>query len=335
MIPQDLLSKLQFPQHVPVLLHQVVESFLPFVQTQDSRSEIRYFDGTFGRGGHYKALKTLIPKMNGIVFDQDAQAVQYAQENFKAEVESGQLKVLHANFSQFSSEKWGQFDMMLLDLGVSSPQLDEANRGFSFYHDGPLDMRMNATSGATAEMIINTADEQDLIRIFKEYGEVHSPFRVVRAIVHDRKTKAFKTTKELASLIERVEGWRKKGFHPATLYFQGLRLAVNQELEVLAQALPELMKGLKPGGRLSVISFHSLEDRIVKNIFRDSEMGKPVNKKVIVAEPEEQENNPRSRSAKLRTFERSGGPSEEKNENNNVGRVLSKYARKKLAEDDE
>lgn len=304
MIPNDLLTKLQFPQHVPVLLKEVVESFETFVTSQESHSEIRYFDGTFGRGGHYKALKTLIPKMTAIVFDQDLQAISFAQENFKTDVESGQLKVQHANFSQFSSEKWGQFDMMLLDLGVSSPQLDEGDRGFSFYHDGPLDMRMNTTSGVTAEMIINESSEQDLIRIFKEYGEVHSPFRVVRAIVHDRKAQPYKTTKELAGLIERVEGWRKKGFHPATLYFQGLRLAVNQELEVLEQALPEVMKGLKPGGRLSVITFHSLEDRIVKNIFKSSEMGKPVNKKVIVAEREEQESNPRSRSAKLRVFER-------------------------------
>lgn len=304
MLPNEDLSKLQFTQHIPVLLKEVVESFSPFFPANNSSSEIRYFDGTFGRGGHYKTLKMMIPNMQAVVFDQDLQAIGFAKENFKTEVESTQLKVEHANFSQFSPEKWGQFDMMLLDLGVSSPQLDEADRGFSFYHDGPLDMRMNTTGGVTAEMIINEWDEQDLIKIFKEYGEVHSPFRVVRALVHDRKTKPFKTTKDLAGLIERVEGWRRKGFHPATLYFQGLRLAVNQELEVLEQALPEVIKGLKPGGRLSVITFHSLEDRIVKNIFKTSELGRPVNKKVIVADREEQEKNPRSRSAKLRVFER-------------------------------
>ena len=154
-------------------------------------------------------------------------------------------------------------------------------------------------------MIINESPEQELIRIFQEYGEVRSPFRVVRAIVHDRKTKPYKTTKELAGLIERVEGWKRKGFHPATLFFQGLRLAVNQELESVENALPELIKGLKPGGRLTVITFHSLEDRIVKNVFKNSDMGQPVHKKVIVPTREEEVSNPRARSAKLRIFERS------------------------------
>ncbi|MFN8791367.1 MAG: 16S rRNA (cytosine(1402)-N(4))-methyltransferase RsmH [Bdellovibrionales bacterium] len=298
------LLNLQFPEHIPVLLNPILEAFDPILKGPRSSSEILYFDGTFGRGGHYRALKTLNPNLQACVFDQDPQAIAYAHEHFKAEVESGQLKVEHANFSAFSPEKWGHFDIMLLDLGVSSPQLDEAERGFSFYHDGPLDMRMNTSSGVTAEMIINEWDENDLIQVFKEYGEVRSPYRVVRAVVHDRKTKPFKTTQQLAGLIERVEGWRKKGFHPATLYFQGLRLAVNQELEVLQQALPRVLEGLRPGGRLAVITFHSLEDRIVKNVLKSSSLGRPVNKKVIVAEREEQMKNPRSRSAKLRVFER-------------------------------
>ncbi len=298
-------SDLKLTQHIPVLLNEVLESFSPLIQEAQTSREIRYFDGTFGRGGHYRALKKLAPNLQAVVFDQDLEAIAFARENFKTEVESGQLKVEHANFSQFSSEKFNHFDMILLDLGVSSPQLDEGHRGFSFYHEGPLDMRMNRAHGVTAEMIINQSDEQELIRIFKEYGEVRSPFRVVRAIVHDRKSKPFTSTKELAGLIERVEGWRRKGFHPATLYFQGLRLAVNQELEVIQESLPRLMEGLNPGGRLSVITFHSLEDRIVKNIFKNSQgLGMPVNKKVIVAQRSEQESNPRSRSAKLRIFER-------------------------------
>lgn len=290
-------------KHIPVMSQEVLQSFLCF-EDQNLEREIRYFDGTFGRGGHYSLIKNLYPRLKAVVFDQDLIAVQHAQSQFKTEVRSENLLVQHANFSQFSSEKWGFFDIMLLDLGVSSPQLDEASRGFSFYHDGPLDMRMNSTQEVTAEMLINEAPEQELIRIFQNYGEVRSPFRVVRALVHDRKTKPFTTTKQLASLIERVEGWKRKGFHPATLFFQGLRLAVNQELESIETALPELIKGLKPGGRLTIITFHSLEDRIVKNVFKNSSLGKPVNKKVIIPNREEEVSNPRSRSAKLRIFER-------------------------------
>lgn len=290
-------------QHIPVMAQEVLQAFAPFEQVKEQK-ELRYFDGTFGRGGHYSLIKSLFPRLKAVVFDQDLAAIEHAKSQFSTEVQNESLLVQHGNFSQFSSEKWGLFDMMLLDLGVSSPQLDEASRGFSFYHDGPLDMRMNATQEVTAQMLINEAEEQELIRIFKEYGEVHNPFRVVRALIHDRKQKPFETTKQLASLIERVDGWRRKGFHPATLYFQGLRLAVNQELESVESALPQLMQGLKPQGRLAVITFHSLEDRIVKNIFKNSDLGKPVNKKVIVPSREEELANPRARSAKLRIFER-------------------------------
>ncbi len=303
----ELLSNLIFQDHIPVLLKPVTGLLWPEennILLHGNSSEIRYFDGTFGRGGHYQALKNLIPNFKAVVFDQDLDAVEFAKQKFSTEVQSGCLLVQHANFSQFSSEKWGKFDIMLLDLGVSSPQLDQSHRGFSFYGDGPLDMRMNTTTGATAEMIINESSEEELIQIFQNLGEVRSPYRVVRAIVNDRKIAPYKTTLQLAQLIERVEGWRKKGFHPATLYFQGLRLAVNQELEVLSQTLPEIMKALNPKGRLAVLTFHSLEDRIVKNIFKNSDLGQPVNKKVIVAEREEQLSNVRSRSAKLRVFER-------------------------------
>ncbi len=297
------LSKTTY-QHIPVMAPEVLQSFANF-ESVKTQKELRYFDGTFGRGGHYTLVKNLFPRLKAVVFDQDVTAVEFARKKFQTEVESEMLLVQHANFSQFSSEKWGLFDMMLLDLGVSSPQLDEASRGFSFYHDGPLDMRMNSTQEVTAQMVVNQAAEQELIRIFQIYGEVRSPFRVVRALVNDRKTNPFTTTKQLASLIERVEGWKRKGFHPATLFFQGLRLAVNQELESVESALPELIKGLKPGGRLTVLTFHSLEDRIVKNIFKNSIWGRPVHKKVIIPSREEEFSNPRSRSAKMRVFERS------------------------------
>ena len=230
---------------------------------------------------------------------------QKVQKEFKTEVQNKELIFISKNFSQFTESNLNLFDMMFLDLGVSSPQLDKSDRGFSFYHQGPLDMRMNQQQILTADYIINTWSEKDLVGLFQNYGEIYKPFRVVRAIVHDRKTKAFKTTQELSGLIERVEGWRKKGFHPATQYFMALRLVVNQELEVLREALPAMLKSLNPGGRLAVISFHSLEDRIVKNIFKDSkDWGRPINKKVIIASEEEQRQNPRSRSAKLRIFER-------------------------------
>lgn len=269
-----------------------------------SKSNLHYFDGTFGRGGHYLALKSAFPNLITTAMDQDIDAINYGNERFRTEVQNETLRLIHDNFFNFSKYNINSFDMALLDLGVSSPQLDRADRGFSFYHEGPLDMRMNQQQGLTAEMVINTYSEDDLIKVFQDYGEIYKPFRVVRAIVHDRKTKAFKTTRELAGLIERVEGWRNKGFHPATLYFMALRLVVNGELEVLQKTLPKLMELLNEGGRLAVLTFHSLEDRIVKNIFRDSHLGKPVNKKVIVATQEECKSNPRSRSAKLRFFER-------------------------------
>lgn len=302
-IPPKVELPLEFSkEHNPVMLQEVLAAFYPYRDKED----VKYFDGTFGRGGHYLAVKHTIPQMKALVMDQDLAAIEYAQKRFQTEVQNGDLQVIHGNFSKFSEHNLNNFDMMLLDLGVSSPQLDQAERGFSFYHDGPLDMRMNQQQGLTAEVLVNTATEDDLIRIFKEYGEVYRPTRVVRAIVNDRKTKAFQSTNQLAGLIERVDGWQVKGHHPATKYFMALRLAVNSELEVVGEALPVMMKALKPGGRLAVITFHSLEDRIVKNIFREAEaLGRPVYKKVVVPSQEELDLNSRSRSAKLRVFERS------------------------------
>jgi 16S rRNA (cytosine1402-N4)-methyltransferase len=302
-IPPKVELPIQFsPEHYPVMLQEVLAAFFPYREKKDAT----YFDGTFGRGGHYMAVKHTVPAMKATVMDQDLAAVKYGGERFKTEVENGQLRIIHGNFSQFSDHNLKNFDMMLLDLGVSSPQLDQAERGFSFYHDGPLDMRMNQQQGLTAEVLVNTATEDELIRIFKEYGEVYRPSRVVRAIVNDRKTKAFQSTGQLAGLIERVDGWQVKGHHPATKYFMALRLAVNSELEVVGETIPAMIKALNPGGRLAVITFHSLEDRIVKNIFRDLEnLGRSVYKKVVVPSQEELDLNSRSRSAKLRVFERS------------------------------
>lgn len=298
-----VLGKVEFsPEHTPVMPREILEAFLPLQE----RAELRSFDGTFGRGGHFRLLQELFgDSLSSVVMDQDAEAIRFAEDNFRSLVDEGRLKVVRGNFSEFSQHHLGLFDIMLLDLGVSSPQLDTASRGFSFYHEGPLDMRMNQDSDVTAEVIVNTASEDELNRLFQELGEVRRPYRVVRALVHDRKTKAFTNTKELAGLIERVDGWRVKGVHPATQYFMALRLAVNNELDVVRSALPDLMKALRPGGRLAVLTFHSLEDRIVKQIFRDPPVeGRPVNKKVIVPTQDECKQNSRSRSAKLRIFER-------------------------------
>jgi 16S rRNA (cytosine1402-N4)-methyltransferase len=295
----EVLEKIgTFDLHIPVLLSEILEAFSVFENT----AELRYLDGTFGRGGHFQSLKMMLPQMQTVALDQDPEAVKFALEKFSSLVESGDLRVNHRNFSNFSDLNLGLFDMMLLDLGVSSPQLDEAHRGFSFYHNGPLDMRMNSSQELKASDLINTLSEKELNDLFFKYGEVRKPFRVVRAIVHDRKEKPYENTQELSSLIERVDGWHRKGYHPATNYFMALRLAVNDELGVVERTIPEMIKALKPGGRLAVISFHSLEDRIVKYAFRDSELGRPLNKKVIIPTDEECEKNPRSRSAKLRVF---------------------------------
>ncbi|OQW49869.1 MAG: hypothetical protein A4S09_11515 [Proteobacteria bacterium SG_bin7] len=283
--------------HAPVMLNEVISVF------KESQTPLNVFlDGTFGRGGHTKALIENFPGVHVWGMDQDEEAIAAGKA-----LSLSNLTLVHGNFSEFEKKIVEQksFDGILLDLGVSSPQLDDAGRGFSFYHDGPLDMRMDRSQKMTAADIINGWDEDELIDLFKNLGEVRNPFRVVRAIVHDRKTTLFTTTRQLAGMIERVSGWRKKGFNPATQYFMALRLQVNGELQILEETLPKLMNALADKGRAVVITFHSLEDRIVKNIFKNNpELGRPVSKKVVKPSREEQKFNPRSRSAKLRAFER-------------------------------
>lgn len=269
----------------------------------------RMLDGTFGRGGHSSELLKIYPQLKITGVDRDREAVDFAKVTYPEAFDAGRLSIYHGSFSDFIADPQNQappYDLILLDLGVSSPQYDNADRGFSFYHDGPLDMRMNRDQQTTAAHIINEWDEEDIIDVFKNYGEVRSPYRVIRALLHDRKTAPFTSTRQLAGLIERVEGWRQKGKHPATQYFMGLRLMINQELEQVTNSLPLLIRSLVPGGLIAVITFHSLEDRIVKNIFKDNgALGFRINKKVIVPSEQEEKENPRSRSAKLRVFQRS------------------------------
>lgn len=299
----------------PLLVSNEAEftSGAPFLPTESTSEARVMFDGTFGRGGHTSAMMSAFPQAKMIAFDWDEEAIKFGSEKFAGDIASGRLQLARANFQDFAKERERfvgvKFDRMLLDLGVSSPQLDQAHRGFSFYQDGPLDMRMDQRLTTTAADLVNEMDEQDLARLFIEYGEVQRPFRIVNAIVKDRRErKPFETTKELASMIERVDGWQKKGSHPATRYFMALRLKVNEELDGLSRSLPALIDALADGGRLAVITFHSLEDRIVKQIFKQHlHVGRLVNKKVIKPSDEEIKMNPRARSAKLRAFEK-GSP---------------------------
>ena len=291
--------------HIPVLLNEVVESF----ETLRNRDDLIYFDGTYGRGGHFKEIVRIYHPRKCYLADQDSRAIDSARKNWSHEISENQVIMYAMNFAEFAENAIEQkIDLILLDLGVSSPQLDQAERGFSFNKDGPLDMRMNQTSEMTAAKIINEFPEDELNELFKTYGEIYHSTRVVRAIVSDRVTKPFETTLQLAQMIERIDGWHKKGFHPATQYFMALRLVVNRELQVIETAIPRLINKLQDGGRISVITFHSLEDRLIKNLFKDSKEGFLVNKKVIVPSDEECKINPRARSAKLRIFQKGEEP---------------------------
>lgn len=288
--------------HIPVLADDVLE-----MASAGEFQPRTYLDCTFGRGGHARLLLQKFPDLQITAIDRDLEAVAFAKENFAAEIRAGRFEIVHANYSDLAEllapEK--KFDLVLADLGVSSPQLDQAHRGFSFYHEGPLDMRMDTSRGFTAAEVVNESDEEELQTIFTELGEISRPDRVVRAIVHDRKEKPFATTRELASMIERVEGWQRKGVHPATKYFMALRLKVNDELDRLESSLSHLVDRLNPRGRLLVITFHSLEDRICKYAFRSYEdRGEVINKKVVQPSWKEQQENSRARSAKLRGFQK-------------------------------
>ncbi|MCS6838678.1 MAG: 16S rRNA (cytosine(1402)-N(4))-methyltransferase RsmH [Bdellovibrionaceae bacterium] len=290
--------------HIPVMLSEVGRVAEPVL----SQSGSRYLDATFGRGGHFQYIWERFGQFlaQAVAMDQDAAAIAFANQSYRDLVANQKVISVHGNFSQFSVDELGYFDFILMDLGVSSPQLDDPSRGFSFYYDGPLDMRMDQTVSTTAADIVNYWGEKELITLFQTFGEIRAPYKVVRAIIHERRKSPFRSTRQLAEIIEKVEGWRQKGRHPATLYFQALRIEVNQELNHLKEGLPKLVAGLKPKGRLAVLTFHSLEDRIVKWMFKQdlATLGKPLFKKVI--EPTEQEvvQNPRARSAKLRVFER-------------------------------
>lgn len=287
--------------HLPVLLSETIELL-------NLRSGDLVVDGTVGLGGHAKAMLEKI-KSNGrlLALDRDPRQVVLAQKNL---AEFGD-RVVFINDSYVNLKKHA-YDQgfvpaaaVLLDLGFSSVHVDDPARGFSFQAQGPLDMRYNPAGDLTAAEIVNHWPEAELKRIFLIFGEEKRAAKLSQAIVAVRKRKEFSTTTALAEFIETVAP-RYGKIHPATRVFQALRIAVNDELGELERALPEIVKVLKPGGRLAVITFHSLEDALVKKIFKklDKKEIKIINKHVIVPTQEEIAKNPRARSAKLRVAER-------------------------------
>ena len=235
-----------------------------------------YVDGTFGRGGHSRAiLHQLGPKGRLIAFDKDPEAIAYAKQHFR---DDQRFSIIHASFAtleQVAQEQQihGHINGILLDLGVSSPQIDNPERGFSFMHQGPLDMRMDLEQDMSAATFINQAKAEDMMMIFREYGEERFAGRIARAIVAARDSSPILTTSRLAEIVKEANPKWEKHKHPATRVFQAIRIHVNQELTDLSSALKQCVDVLAVGGRMSIISFHSLEDRIVKQFMRGMEQG--------------------------------------------------------------
>ena len=304
-------------QHVTVLLQEAVDALV-------TNPAGFYVDGTFGRGGHSAlVLQHLSPEGHLMGIDKDVSAIAVANERF---ADDARFEIAHGSFAELAEliearGMTGKVDGVLLDLGVSSPQLDEAERGFSFQNDGPLDMRMDQTRGQSAADWVNNATEEEIARVIKEFGEERFAKRMARAIVTERQKTPFTRTKHLAEVIKEANPAWEKGKHPATRAFQAIRIHMNNELTDLDAVLEQALKVLAIGGRLVVISFHSLEDRVVKRFIRRQELGDPVprglpvrdeqlNKrmrscgKAIRASDGEVDANVRSRSAIMRVAEK-------------------------------
>ncbi len=283
--------------HVPVLLREVL-SFSP--------SPSRFIlDATVGLGGHAKALLSKHPEASLLAFDRDKDAIEIASTNLAAQAARAEIR--HGDFRDFLDELTpASLCFALADLGVSSLQLDAADRGFSFRFEAPLDMRMDQGRGRSASDILNTASERELERILSEFGEEPKALAIARSIIMARRSRRNWTTTAFAELVRR-DARGRPGLDPATRAFQALRIATNSELQGLDAALQRLALLLRPGGRLAVIAFHSLEDRIVKNAFRALKKSGEfdvLTPKPIVASEAETRSNPRSRSAKLRVVAR-------------------------------
>ncbi|WP_271410859.1 16S rRNA (cytosine(1402)-N(4))-methyltransferase RsmH [Pseudomonas sp. Q1-7] len=306
-------------RHITVLLEEAVEGLA-------LRADGCYLDGTFGRGGHSRLiLERLGPGGRLLGFDKDPQAIATGQA---LAADDGRFVIVQRSFAELGDEVRtsglvGKVDGVLLDLGVSSPQLDDPERGFSFLNDGPLDMRMNPDRGQSAAQWIASANEDEIARVFKEYGEERFAKRMARAVVQRRAEKPFERTADLAAVLSAANPAWEKGKNPATRAFQGIRIHVNNELGDLELGLDAALEALAVGGRLVVISFHSLEDRIVKQFMRKHAKGEadklprhlPVRQaafeprlkllgKPQYASDEELKANPRSRSAVMRVAEK-------------------------------
>lgn len=301
--------------HTTVLLQEAVDAL-------QIRENGIYVDGTFGRGGHSRhILQRLGPEGRLIALDKDPVAVASARE-----IKDARFAIVHSAFTNLSEVLHGlgigKVDGVLLDLGVSSPQLDDAGRGFSFRFDAPLDMRMDTSRGKTAAEWLAAVDEDELGEVIRDYGEERFAKQIARKIVAARKEQSINTTRQLSEIVAGAVRTREPGQHPATRTFQAIRIHLNRELEELEHILPQCVDALKEEGRLAVISFHSLEDRMVKRFMRDMAQGDkfprnlpvraidvPQGKmrligRAVRASPEEVENNPRARSAVLRVAER-------------------------------
>lgn len=304
--------------HVTVLLNEAVAG----LQVQSAGV---YVDGTFGRGGHSRLILSQLGHDGRlVVFDKDPQAIAVAQQLAQ---QDRRVQVVHEGFSALtrSLEQLGirQINGALFDLGISSPQIDEAGRGFSFRFDAPLDMRMDTTRGQSAAQWLAVAEEQAIHEVIKNYGEERFSRQIARAIVAQRDEMPITTTGQLARLVAQVVRTRERGQDPATRTFQAIRIFINRELEEITGVLPQVMNCLVTGGRLAVISFHSLEDRIVKHFMQQHSRPAPLPRWAVVKETEREqpplrligkaqkptsaeiEANPRARSAILRVAERS------------------------------
>ena len=301
--------------HVPVMAHEAVAALA-------IKTDGIYVDGTFGRGGHSRLILAEMGDAGRLIaLDRDPEAVRAG-----ADLDDPRLTLKQRAFSELDTvlNELGvaQIDGVLLDIGVSSPQLDDATRGFSFRFDAPLDMRMDTGSGLTAAQWLATASEEEIGEVIREYGEERFAKSIARTLVTARQNEPIVRTSQLAQIIAHAVGWREAGQHPATRSFQAIRIYLNRELEELTSVLPQCVDRLNPGGRLAVISFHSLEDRIVKRFMRAESQGEKLPDRLPIraallkpgrlrlvgrahhATEAEVSENPRARSAVLRVAER-------------------------------
>ncbi len=267
--------------HLSVLLQETVDGL-------NIRPDGIYIDGTFGRGGHSRQILSRLGEQGRLIaIDRDPAAIEAAKQF----ANDPRFTIVHGGFGQLADyvEQLGlvgKIDGVLLDLGVSSPQLDDAERGFSFLRDGPLDMRMDNSQGETAAQWLARAEVEDMAWVFKTYGEEKNARHIARCIAADRDEKPFLRTKDLAGLIERITKHKERNKHPATRVFQAIRIYINSELDQIDQALEGALQVLAPKGRLSIISFHSLEDRMVKRFIRRHSKGEEVPYGLPVTEAE-------------------------------------------------